>query len=292
MFTIVVHGGAGRVDEDRREACTRACEAGAKAGLEILAAGGHAMDAVQAAVRALEDEPELNAGVGSALSEAGTVEVDAAIMDGATRRYGAVCAVPELRRPIDAARAILDDGTHAILAGEKAWGWLADRGLERDTQGAMITARARSRLASTLAERGPPPEGGGTVGACAIDSAGRLAAATSTGGITGKRLGRVGDSPLPGSGTWATLGGAASATGTGEAILRVGLTRSLVDRLHMSSTPDHAGRAALAELAEITGATAGVIALDAAGRPGIVHTTPEMPWAEGDASGLRAGWRR
>jgi beta-aspartyl-peptidase (threonine type) len=110
--------------------------------------------------------------------------------------------------------------------------------------------------------------------------------------MTGKRLGRIGDSPLPGAGTWATRGGAASATGKGEAILRVGLTRRLVDRMGPTERPEAAARAALAELEELTGAQAGLIAIDAAGRVGVLHTTPDMPWAIADGAGVRGGWRR
>lgn len=274
---VVVHGGAGDIDAARHPACVAGCEAAAAAGLAVLTGGGSALDAAQAAVRVLEEDPEFNAGVGSVLTRDGTIEVDAALMCGATRRYGAVAAVPALRRPIDGARAVLDDGEHALLVGEAAWAFLGARGLSRDLDGAMITPRARARLASP-----------GTVGACAVDAAGRFAAATSTGGLTGKRPGRVGDSPLPGCGTWADARCAASATGPGEAILRVTLTRALAHHVAQGAAPDAAARAALAELATLTGAHAGVISLGPSGAPGLACTTATMPWAFASADGARA----
>ncbi len=279
---LIVHGGAGAIAPERHAAIARGCEDAARAGAAVLAAGGAALDAVQAAVRVLEDCPELNAGVGAVLTRDGTVELDAAIMDGATRRVGAIAAVPDLRQPIDLARAVLDDGEHVLLAGPAAWAFARERGVSPVAPEVMITARARARHAEERARRagGPAPaeRDGGTVGAVAIDAAGRLAAATSTGGINYKRPGRVGDSPLPGCGTWADRHGAASATGDGEAIIRVTLTRALVDRVARGATAAAASRDAIADLAEVGGA-GGVIAIDAAGRLGAWHGTATMPIA-------------
>jgi beta-aspartyl-peptidase (threonine type) len=264
--------------------------------LAVLARGGAALDAVQAAVRALEDDPEFNAGVGAALTRDGTVEVDAAIMDGAALRVGAVAAVPSLRRPIDVARAVLDDGEHVLLAGDAAWHFARAHGFARDDAGAMILPRQRANLAQELARRTagtPPPSGGGTVGACAVDRHGHVAAATSTGGVTGKRQGRVGDAPLPGCGTYADdTAGAASATGHGEAIIRVTLTRFVIDRLRAGDDAHTAARRGIDELARRVGGSGGVIVADRTGRIGLAHNTDNLAWAAGEVGGpVDAGMR-
>ena len=181
-------------------------------------AGGSALDAVEAAVVALEDDPEFNAGRGAALTEDGGVELDAAVMEGTGRRAGSVACVAGVRNPVRAARAVLDDGHHVLLVGDGgARASRADAGVELCDDDWLVTDRASARCS-------PPATSGwaaGTVGAVARDLDGRLAAATSTGGTMGKRRGRVGDSPLIGAGTWAdddTV--AVSCTGDGEAIIR------------------------------------------------------------------------
>ena len=283
--SIVVHGGAGRVDGHRHERCAEGCASAARAGLAVLAAGGAALDAVQAAVRVLEDDPEFNAGIGSSLTRDGTIEVDASIMEGRSLRVGAIAAVPALLRPVDLARAVLEDGEHVLLAGEAAWEFAGERGFVRDAAGTMIVERARKSLEDERARRSaavpaPPAPGGGTVGACAIDALGHVAAATSTGGITFKRRGRVGDTPLPGCGTWADdQAGAASATGHGESIMRVTLARFVVDRLRAGVTAEDAAWAGIDELATRVRGTGGVIVVDAHGRIGLAHNTPSMSWA-------------
>jgi beta-aspartyl-peptidase (threonine type) len=305
---VLCHGGAGRIGPERHAAVVAAVRRAAEVGRDRLAAGAAALDVVVAVVRVLEDDPELNAGTGSALTRDGTVEVDAAVMDGATRRIGAVAAVPDLADPIRLARAVLDDGEHVLLAGPAAWRFARERGFEPAPAGALITARARERWHDAHARRAQPaPDGspglavigkdapassppverdGGTVGAVAIDRDGRLAAATSTGGITYKRSGRVGDSPVPGAGTWADADAAISATGDGEHILRVALARGIAARVAAGQPLDAAIRAGLAELVTIApGADAGAIAIDRAGRLAAATTTGSMPiaWAQGDA---------
>jgi beta-aspartyl-peptidase (threonine type) len=266
---IIVHGGAGLVGEERHARLREGVRRAAEAGDAILIAGGSALDAVVAAVRVLEDDPEFNAGTGSALTRDGTVETDASIMDGATQRVGAVAAVPNLGNAIALARAVLDAGEHVILSGPGAWEFAREVGIEPAAN--LATDRARARLAAKLAETS-----GGTVGAVARDRSGRYAAATSTGGIVGKRPGRIGDSPVPGAGTWADARCALSATGDGEAILRVALTRSIAMRLGDSlreATID-----SLRELASITGGSAGVIGVDDDGVIGL-QLSPTMPIA-------------
>jgi beta-aspartyl-peptidase (threonine type) len=279
---IVCHGGAGAIAVERHDRLRAGVRAAAAIGHAILAGGGSALDAVVAAVRALEDDPEYNAGLGSALTRDGTVETDAALMDGATQRIGAVAAVPDLGNPIAVAKLVLEGNEHVLLAGPAALRFAAEQGIQPSPPGALITERARARLASTLSERS-----GGTVGAVARDRDGRFAAATSTGGISGKRAGRIGDSPIAGAGTWADARCAISATGDGEAILRVALARSISMRVVFgrdTSGLELAVRGSLSELARITGGTAGVIAISDDARV-MLQTTPAMPVAWVDEDG-------
>ncbi|MBK9032939.1 MAG: isoaspartyl peptidase/L-asparaginase [Myxococcales bacterium] len=273
VIALVVHGGAGALAPDDQARAAAGCAAATAIGFARLRAGASALDAVQAAVRALEDDPVFNAGVGAVLTRAGTVELDAAIMDGATGRVGGVAAVPDLRRPIDLARAVLDDGEHLLLAGPAAWDFARRHGHAPAPAGTMVTPRARARL---LGRRGDVA--GGTVGAVALDAGGALAAATSTGGISGKRPGRVGDSAIPGCGTWADRGCAASATGAGEAIVRATLTRRLALAIAAGAGPAVAAAELLDELAG-QGAGAGVIVVDQRGQVAAVHRTSTMAFA-------------
>lgn len=260
---IVVHGGAGEVAEERHARLREGVRAAAAAGDAVLVAGGSALDAVVAAVRVLEDDPEFNAGTGSALTLDGTVETDASVMDGVTQRVGAVGAVPDLGNAIALARAVLEAGEHVMLAGAAAWRFAAEVGIAPAPAGSLVTERARQRLADVIAGRARPS--GGTVGAVARDRSGRFAAATSTGGIAGKRAGRVGDSPVPGAGTWADTRCALSATGDGEAILRVALTRTIAGYVASGRDLPDAVTAALRELRAITSGSAGVIGVDLRG---------------------------
>jgi beta-aspartyl-peptidase (threonine type) len=284
---IVVHGGAGLIGPERHARLRAGVRAAAQAGHAVLAGGGSALDAVVAAVRVLEDDPEFNAGTGSALTRDGTIETDASVMDGATQRVGAVAAVPDLGAPVAVARAVLEAGEHVLLAGTAALEYAAEVGIMPAAPGSLVTERAKARLAEELAKRAAGARGsrsGGTVGAVARDRDGRFAAATSTGGISGKRRGRIGDSPIPGAGTWADAACAASATGDGEAILRVALARELAGRIAGGTELRAAAVDSLGVLARITGGSAGLIALDATGWTAL-QTTPAMPVAWIDEAG-------
>src|SRR5262245_45947966 len=221
--SLIVHGGAGDLDPNRGADAQAGCRRAIAAGLAVLAAGGGAVDAVCAAVRVLEDDPLFNAGTGSALSRTGVPECDAAVMDGSTVRIGAVAAMADAPNAIAIARAVLEDGEHCLLCGDGAWAFAAERGFRPAAPGALVTERQRLRMEAERERRASPgSRSGGTVGACAIDAAGHVAAATSTGGMPFKRPGRIGDTPLCGCGTYADdRGGAASATGHGETILRI-----------------------------------------------------------------------
>jgi beta-aspartyl-peptidase (threonine type) len=269
MTAIIVHGGAGVTTPDRFVRLRAGVRAAADAGDAILASGGSALDAVVAAVRLLEDDPEFNAGRGSALTRDGTIETDASVMDGDGQRVGAVAAVPDLGCAIALARAVLDAGEHAILAGPAAWRFAAEVGIAPAPVGSLVTERALTRWRE---------KSGGTVGAAARDARGRFAAATSTGGIAYKRAGRVGDSPIPGAGTWADARTAVSATGDGEAILRVALCRGVAARIAAGQELRAASIDALAELRQITAGSAGLVAVDGSGVVG-VQLSETMPIA-------------
>jgi L-asparaginase / beta-aspartyl-peptidase len=279
-FCLLVHGGAGRRPPEERVVGRSGCVAAARrAAGEVLARGGSALDAVQLAVELLEDDPVFNAGTGGALTEEGTLELDAAIMSGLDLRAGAVCSLAPHRHPIAIARAVLEEGRHVLYAGAGAVAFAARAGFSPAPPETMITGGAREQLARWLAAR-TPPSGGGTVGAVARDQRGQLAAATSTGGITGKRPGRVGDSPVLGAGTYADdRSGAASATGVGEGILRIGLCARVVASMGAGSTAEQAACAGIAALGERIGLDAGVIAIDRDGRLGWSRSTESMAWA-------------
>ena len=283
-----MHGGAGLVTVDRFDRLRAGVRAAADAGNAVLAAGGSALDAVVAAVRVLEDDPEFNAGTGAALTRDGAVETDASVMDGDTRRIGAVAAVPDLGNAVALARAVLEAGEHVLLAGPAAWQFAAEVGIAPAAPGSLVTERARRRLEEAAA---PREREGGTVGAVARDHRGNLAAATSTGGVVRKRSGRVGDSPIPGAGTWADREIAVSATGDGEAILRMALARTIAAYAASGMTVREASIAALTELRRLTGGSAGVIAIGH-DEPVFVQLSATMPvaWIDdtgaGDSMGL------
>ena len=285
MWTLMVHGGAGRFERGRlapeAEAAMRAgLNAALEAGGTMLAAGGAALDAVEAAVRRLEEDPAFNAGRGAALTRDGTVELDAAVMDGRTRAAGAVAGVSLTRSPVALARAVMADGRHVFLAGAGADGFAAEHGLAAADAGWFATDERRRQLAELLARGADAYDVDmkyGTVGAVARDANGHLAAATSTGGVTGKRPGRIGDTPVIGAGTFADdRAGAVSCTGAGEFFLRAGAAQAIATRMRLlGETPDTAAAAVLADIAAL-GGTGGVIALAPGGDAAWRFTTAGM----------------
>jgi beta-aspartyl-peptidase (threonine type) len=270
--TLIVHGGAGHWPAELLGGANSGCASAADVGWAILAAGGSALEAVQAAVTALENDPRFNAGIGSSLTEDGTVEMDASIMDGASRRGAGVAGVTSLANPIRLARLVLDDGRHVLMAGAGAERLGRRFGLPGVPPETFVSEGQRQRWSARL--RGQP----GTVGAVAVDAAGHVAAATSTGGLRGKRAGRIGDSAVIGAGTYADDAGAASATGDGEAILLAGLTRAAVAGVRAGRDPGAVAQALVREIGE-RGGDAGLILVDRFGRSGIAHGAGEMPHA-------------
>jgi beta-aspartyl-peptidase (threonine type) len=265
---LIVHGGAG-ADPGGRDELRSGMREAVAAGWRALAGGGSALDAVEASVRSLEDHPRFNAGRGSVLTSEGTVENDASIMEGDTLRNGAVAAVSGVRNPITLARRIMEDGHHSLFAGPGALARARALGVEECDPAELITEHQRRRLAALQA---------GTVGAVALDRFGTIAAATSTGGTSGKLPGRVGDSALVGCGTYAesTLGGV-SCTGDGEAIIRVTLARRSLEILKTVGDPSHAAEVALSVLVEEGRGQGGLILVDWRGRMGWARSTVLMP---------------
>lgn len=278
---LIVHGGAGAATPPALQAERRSgLKSAFEAGWNILVQGGSALDAVVQATVTLEDHPLFNAGLGSCLTEDGTVEVDASLMDGSTFQTGAVGAVRSIKNAIRLARAVMTDGRHVFLVGEGAERFAREHGLPQVAADELITTRQRQRwqalrLGSGQAQQtaGEP----GTVGAVALDSAGGLATATSTGGVMGKRSGRVGDSAVIGAGTYAdSTIGACSATGDGEDIIRATLARTAVELMRGGKDPTQAARTALAHLKRQTRGEAGLILLDPFGRSGVAYNTESI----------------
>jgi beta-aspartyl-peptidase (threonine type) len=289
-WAVLVHGGAGELAPDRVDAHVAGCREAAAAAAELLRAGASALDAVERAVSILESNPCFNAGTGACLNADGLIELDAALMEGSGLRAGAVCALPPFLHPIAIARAVLEDGRHVLYAGEGAARFAREHGFEPVSSESMTTEAARARWAAARAGQAGEGWAGGTVGAVARDGTGAVAAATSTGGLVDKRAGRVGDSPLPGAGTHADAadgkGGACSATGAGEAIIRLVLAKSTTDALRNGTLPEPAARAAIEALGTRLGAAGGLIVVDHAGRLGLARNTATMSWA---AAGLALG---
>ena len=280
---LAIHGGAGPAPHDevdggaaRWSGQAAGLGAALRAGLAVLADGGPALEAVIAAVMVLEDDEHWNAGRGSALTATRTVEMDAAVADGRDRRIGGVACVTGIRHPVLAARAVMDDGRHVLLSGAGAENFARVAGLAFEQPEWFITDRRRQALENWL-------ESAGTVGAVARDAAGHLAAATSTGGRNGQLPGRIGDSPIPGAGTWADDAGCAlSATGIGEAFLRSAFAHEVDARLRLEGVD--LATACEEALAAVTAAdgNGGCIAVTGQGPPVMPFTTELMHrgWAE------------
>jgi beta-aspartyl-peptidase (threonine type) len=290
---LVIHGGAGseRIahDDPEHEASARAgLNEALDAGSAILASGGSAVDAVEVAARSLEENPCFNAGRGSVLTEQGEVELDAAIMEGRNRAAGAVSGIKTTRAPISLARLLMEHGPHVFLTGAAADRFAASRRVEQVTNDFFIMPERRRQLEEALAagSSAADPIKYGTIGAVAVDVRGDVAAATSTGGITAKRWGRVGDSPLIGAGTYADNRAAAiSATGSGEYFIRAVAAHEVAARIRLGGeTLQQAVDSVLADIAAL-GGKGGLIAIAPDGNAAWAMTTPAMYRGMADASG-------
>ena len=282
--SLIVHGGAWDIPDEAIEVCKAGCLRALHAGWSILSNGGHALDAIEASITVLEDDPVFDAGYGSHLNLDGHVECDAIVMEASTLRAGSVAGLHRVKNPIQAARAVLEKCPHMMLISTGAERFAHEQGIalcnpEELVSSAEREAWERCRQDSHAAEhhRGHLQ---GTVGAVVLDDQGRLFAATSTGGTCCKLPGRVGDSPLIGSGCYAdSETGAVSSTGFGEAIMKVVLAKTASDFLRPAgSTPIRAAQAAVQLLARRGKGTGGVILLDKNGNPGYAFNTPRMAY--------------
>jgi L-asparaginase / beta-aspartyl-peptidase len=311
-YALIAHGGAGgRAPTGDRAARKSGLIAAVKRGEQILRRGERALDAVIAVVTALENDVLFNAGYGSTLTIDGRVEMDAAVavaepvyanrasagLEGQSRSrggrsgrsvricVGGVVLVNRVRNPILLARAVMERTPHILMSGAGAERLAREAGLRLCRPDQLVSRRARERWILLTQQHPPfPATGRGTVGAVALDAAGSLAAATSTGGVPGKLAGRIGDSAIIGAGLFADGTGAASATGTGEEIMKVGLCREAVagaSRRH----PNEAAARAVSRLAAIDGAEAGIVMVDSSGRLGFAHNADAMEIAMCDSGG-------
>jgi beta-aspartyl-peptidase (threonine type) len=293
---IIVHGGAGLVTPERAEGVQQGCKEAALAGWLILQSGGSALDAVEAAVRSLEDNPMYNAGTGSCLASDGNIELDAGIMEGHTLQVGAIANIELIKNPISLARKVLES-PHVLLVGKGAQAFAQEQGIPQCTFEDLLTERQyqiwleKNQQATATSEKEPRhhrrevaslaarEDKHGTVGAVAIDMVGNLAAATSTGGITNKHPGRVGDSPLVGCGFYADDHAAVSCTGDGEDFIRLLIAKRAADFVARGQTAREAAEAAVALLGAKATGTGGLIIIDRKGNLGFAWNSRNMKHA-------------
>src|SRR5450432_3333203 len=282
--SLIIHGGAWDIPDSAVPACKSGCERALTAGWGILQAGGSALDAIEAAVVILEDDPVFDAGYGSHLNLDGRVECDAIVMDGATLRAGAVATLQHVRNPVRLARKVLENCPHMMLVAEGAERFAHEQGIKLCAAEDLITDAEREAWSKCKIDKHAAAfhrgHEQGTVGAVALDRDGRIFAATSTGGICCKLPGRVGDSPLIGCGCYAdSETGGASSTGLGEAIMRVVMAKAATDSLRQPGTnPMRAAKDAMQLLTVRGKGTGGIILLDKNGKPGFAFTTPRMAY--------------
>jgi beta-aspartyl-peptidase (threonine type) len=289
-WKLVVHGGAGAMrpehgDPDHEERARQGLREALEAGASVLGKGGGAVESVEAAVRILEDDPCFNAGRGSTLNAEGRVELDAAIMDGTTRRAGAVAGVRTTRAPISLARLLMERGPHVFLSYEGADRLAREAGLEQVENSWFMTGERRRQLDELLAKGGFDAEVKyGTVGAVAVDASGHVAAATSTGGLTAKQWGRIGDSPLIGAGTYADdRACAVSATGSGEYFIRAVAGHQLAERIRLAGEQLQVALDGVLDDVRKLGGTGGLIAVTPSGECAWGFTTRAMYRGVADA---------
>lgn len=276
---LVVHGGAGSKSARFLDAAFSGVKNAVRAGYAVLSKGGNAVDAVQASVVVMEDDPTFNAGIGSVLTSDGDVEMDAAIMDGKTLKSGGVACIQNIKNPIVLARAVMDKTDHCLLAGQGAELFAVKVGLQKVPSEILISEESKHRYAMEHARR----HGGcehDTVGAVAVDAEGNIACATSTGGLSYKMPGRVGDSPVIGAGGYADneVGGV-SCTGHGESISKVVLAHHIINLMRQGVSAQEAADRALETMATRVHGYGGVIVLSKTGVVATSFNTEQMTWA-------------
>lgn len=295
-WTLVIHGGAGTIDRDRitpeqDKAIRTALDAALAAGEKVLAGGGDALDAVQAAVVVLEDDPNFNAGRGAVFTYEGVNELDAAVMRGDTRAAGAVTGVTATKNPVKLARAVMEKSPHVFLSRTGADQFSREQGLEQAGPEWFATPERWRQLEELKSKQFGWYDVDlkyGTVGAVAVDQSGSVAAATSTGGLTGKRWGRIGDSPLIGAGTYADdRACAVSATGAGEFFIRVGVAAEICARVRLGGMGLQAAADSVMAEVKALGGSGGVIVVAPDGTHGFSFNTPGMYRGRASSSGQR-----
>ncbi|XP_066246193.1 probable isoaspartyl peptidase/L-asparaginase GA20639 [Euwallacea similis] len=285
---ILVHGGAGDIPDSRIQPKFDGNRKSVQVGYQILQAGGSALDAVEAAVKVMEDDEAFNAGYGSVLNFDGEIEMDASIMVGADLRAGAVTVVRDIKYPISLARLVMEKTPHVLLAGAGANKFGKEQGIPRLPSGSLVSPYAKQALEefkkykdnrTEIGEKNPGEVG--TVGAVAIDRKGNLAAATSTGGINGKMVGRSSDTSLIGSGTYADDNiGAVSTTGHGESIAKFCLAHAIIKAMEYGNkTADEATNQVIESMTARLNNSAGAITISKTGEIGIGFTSQRMSWA-------------
>ena len=285
-FGMVIHGGAGTIERSEmtpeNEAAHRVgLEQSLKAGYAVLARGGSSLDAVEAAIRVLEDNPLFNAGKGAVFTHEGTNELDASIMDGRTLNAGAVADLQHIRNPISLARMVMEKSPHVMLVGDGAEAFAKKMGMPFVDQKYFYTDERWQSLQKEKAKTSPAPmsdkDRHGTVGAVALDKAGNLVAGTSTGGTTNKQVGRVGDSPIIGAGTYAdNRTCAVSCTGDGEYFIRSVVAHDISAMMEYKGMPVQAAAQAALDKAGRLGGTGGLIAIDKQGNFAMPFNTSGM----------------
>nr|MBN1229861.1 isoaspartyl peptidase/L-asparaginase [Anaerolineae bacterium] len=278
--SLIVHGGAGNIPKEEHAGHLNGVRLAAELGWKLLLDGRPALDVVEQVVRLLEDDPTYDAGRGSHLNSAGHIELDALIMDGATLNSGAVAAVQCIGNPISLARLVMDKTRHSLLVGIGAQAFAEKMGFPRLAEENLLVGRELERWKA--AQHDLSSDGHGTVGAVARDSAGNIAAATSTGGTLNKLSGRVGDSPLIGSGAYAdNLSGGASATGVGESLMKIVISKTACDLMHAGLNAQEAAEKAVELLSsERVKGSGGLITVDSRGNTGFAYNTPCMSRAQ------------
>ena len=285
-IAIIVHGGAGTIEEARAPLAKKGCREAAQIGWNILQEGGTALAAVEAAVRALEDNPLFNAGTGSSFNKDGKIEMDAGIMEGHTLNVGSVAGIERIKHPITAARHVLES-PHVLLIGEGAQQFALEQGMTLCAEEELVTERQyrawkegrNADLTLTPNRDQDTSRKHGTVGAVAIDGFGILTAATSTGGFMNKIPGRVGDSPLVGCGFYADEYAAISCTGYGEDFTRLLIGRRAAEFVAHGEAAQQAAESAIAFLNKRAGGQGGLIIVDASGRIGFARNSRNMAYA-------------
>ena len=283
-WKLIIHGGSGAMrratlSPDETQCALAGLGAALDAGAAILASDGSALDAVEAAARALEENPCFNAGRGAVIAASGDIELDAAIMEGTQRGAGAVAGLRTTRAPISAARAVMEQSPHVLMTNDGADTFARERGLEQVSNDWFATAERRRHLELVLADGGKFDSDikYGTIGAVAVDARGHVAAATSTGGLTAKRYGRIGDSPLIGAGTYADDRAAAvSATGLGEIFIRVAAAHEVCARVRIGGEPLQQAVDGVLEEIRGLGGKGGLIAVGPDGEAAWGFSTPGM----------------